>query len=312
MSHLRRTVRNVLDVLRVIGRVVLVWAAILLTWVAPLAQAQQAVPPLSARVIDQTATLTEDERNALVQRLAAFEKERGSQVVVLIVSTTAPEDIAAYAHRVADTWQIGRQAVGDGILLLVAKQDRTVRIEVARALEGAVPDLAAYRIIDGIIVPAFRQGHFARGIGEGVEALMGLIRGEGLPLPAEERAQGNEAGAEDLLAFLFVGVPVLGSVLIGMLGRKKGALATGVVAGLLVRWLTASSVLAIGAAIAAVVFLLVLGVGAGGGGRGGRGGGPFGGGPIIRGGRGGFGSSGGGFRSGGGGSFGGGGASGRW
>lgn len=277
-----------------------------------LAQSLQAVPPLSARVIDRSASLSAAERQALEDKLAAFEAAHGSQVVILLVPTTQPEDIAAYAFRVADAWKIGRREVGDGILIVVAREDRKVRIEVARALEGAVPDLAAWRIIDGAITPAFRRGDFAGGLNAGVDALIGLIRGEALPLPAQDRSAERGTSLEDLGALLFVGVPMLGAVLIGMFGRKPGSLLTGGLTGLVVHVLTASLVLAIVAGVLAVVFVLALGVGGGG-----RGGPPHrGGGPLIRGGGfGGFGGSGrggGGFRSGGGGSFGGGGASGGW
>lgn len=273
------------------------------------AQALQPVPALSARVIDRSGTLDPRQIEALEQKLAAFEAQQGSQIVVLLVPTTQPEDIAAYAFRVADSWKIGRREVGDGVLLLVAKEDRKVRIEVARALEGAIPDLAAWRIIDGSITPAFRRGDFAGGIDAGVEGLIALIRGEGLPVPEQGAAGGAGMGLDDLGALLFVAVPMLGAVLVGVLGRKPGSLLTGGLTGLFVHLLTASLVLALVAGVLAVVFVLALGVGSGG--RGGpthRGGGP-----IIRGGSGGFGGRGsGGFRSGGGGSFGGGGASGGW
>ncbi|CAI09420.1 hypothetical protein ebA5805 [Aromatoleum aromaticum EbN1] len=276
---------------------------------ASLAQDLQPVPALTARVIDQTGTLDSGERQALEAKLAAFEAERGAQIVVLIVATTAPEDIAAYAYRVAAEWKIGRRDIGDGILMVVAKDDRRVRIEVARALEGAVPDLAAFHIIDRAITPAFRRGEFAVGIDAGLDALMARIRGENLPLPEPDvRGRGDPPSLEDLGAFLFVGVPIVGAVLVGMLGRKLGALATGGVAGLLAQLLLGSLLLAIIAGVVAFIFVLVLGIG--GGGRGGRGGGGGGfGGPIIWGGGG---RGGGGFSSGGGGSFGGGGASGRW
>ncbi|NMG66265.1 YgcG family protein [Azoarcus indigens] len=272
------------------------------------AQALQAVPALSARVIDQTATLSAPQRQALEEKLAAFEHERGSQIVVLLVPTTAPEDIAAYAFRVADSWKIGRKEVGDGLLLLVAKNDRKVRIEVARALEGAVPDLAAHRIIDRYITPAFRQGDFAGGITAGVDALTALIRGEELPLPARGAAAADDgASLEDLAVFLFVGVPVVGAVLNAVLGRKLGSMATAGGAGLLAQLFTGSLIMA--GVAAAIALVLALAMGGSGGGRGGGGG--IGGGPIIWGG-GGRRSGGGGFRSGGGGSFGGGGASGGW
>ena len=121
------------------------------------------VPPLSAPVIDQTATLDEAQRAALIAKLAAIEQQTGSQIVVLMVPSTQPEDIAAYSQRVGDSWKIGRRDIGDGLLIVVAKSDRRVRIEVAKALEGAVPDLAAKRIIDAQISPAFRAGDYAGG-----------------------------------------------------------------------------------------------------------------------------------------------------
>ena len=272
------------------------------------AQPLQAVPTLSARVIDRSATLDATQLQALEQKLARFEAERGTQIVVLMLPSTAPEDIAAYANRVADSWKIGRRELGDGILLIVAKDDRRVRIEVARALEGAVPDLAAYQIIDRLITPAFRQNDFDAGVNAGVDALMARIRGEELPLPAQT-APANELSIEDLGAFLFIAVPVVGAFLSGILGRKLGAAATGGAAGLVVKLLTGSLLIGLLAGGAALVFVLVLGIG-GGGGRGGPGGFHRGGGPVIWGG--GRDGGGGGFSSGGGGSFGGGGASGRW
>jgi uncharacterized protein len=217
---------------------------------------------------------------ALEDKLAAFEAAHGSQIVVLLVRSTQPEDIAAYAFRVADAWKIGRREVGDGILLVVAKEDRKVRIEVARALEGAVPDLAAWRIIDGAITPAFRRGDFAGGLDAGVEGLMALVRGEALPAPAQGRSQDAGMNLEDLGALLFVAVPMLGAVLVGVLGRKPGSLLTGGLTGLIVHVLTASLVLALVGGVLAVVFVLALGVGSGG-----RGGPPHrGSGPIIGGG----------------------------
>lgn len=295
----------------------------LLHWLpAAHAQALQPVPPLSAHVIDRSNSLDAGALQALEAKLTAFEAERGSQIVVLLVPTTAPEDIAAYAFRVADTWKIGRREIGDGVLLVVAKNDRRVRIEVARALEGAIPDLAAFRIIDQLITPAFARGDFAGGIDAGVEGLMARIRGEELPLP--QAAGARPSGAfelQDLAAFLFITVPIIGSVLMGLFGRKLGALATGGATGGLALLFTGSLLLAVVAAVAAIVFVLVLGIGGGGGSGGGgltrgRGGFHRGSGPVIWGGGrgGGFGGGGfgGGFGSGGGGSFGGGGASGRW
>ncbi|WP_424217973.1 TPM domain-containing protein [Thauera humireducens] len=192
-----------------------------------LAQAVQPVPALTARVIDNSGTLNAQQIGELDSRLAAFERERGSQIVVLLVRTTAPEDIAAYAYRVADSWKIGRKDVGDGVLVVVAKDDRTVRIEVARTLEGAIPDLAAYRIIDALITPAFRQGDFAGGLMAGVDGLMRLIRGEGLPLPAARTTATEAVDLQDLGAFLFVAIPFAASFLTGLFGRKLGSALTG-------------------------------------------------------------------------------------
>jgi len=247
----------------------------------------------------------------LAQQALALQQRKGSQLQVLMVPSTQPETIEQYAVRAFESFKLGRKGIDDGLLLVVAKDDRKVRIEVARTLEGAIPDLAAWRIIDGAITPAFRRGDFAGGIDAGVEGLFALIRGEDLPAPQPAARSADGGGIEDLGALLLVGVPMLGAVLVGMLGRKSGAFATGGVTGLIVHLLTASLFLALVGGVLAVVFVLALGIG------GGRGGPPHrGGGPIIRGGlggRGGFGGrSGGGFRSGGGGSFGGGGASGSW
>ncbi len=281
--------------------------ALMLAWAllcaAPAwAQDVQPVPALSGRVIDQTATLSPEQRGALDAKLAAFEAASGPQIVILLVPATAPEDIASYAQRVADTWKIGRREVGDGLLLVVAKNERAVRIEVAKALEGAVPDLAARQVIDRALVPAFRNGDYAGGLNAGLDLLMARIRGEALPVPAPRG--GGGAGStgglpiEQFGMFLFIGVMVVGGLLSAVLGRKLGSMATALAAGGAAWWLSASALLALGAALAAVLVVGVFGVGTVlrlvvmSAGRGGRGGG--------------------GFSSGGGGDFGGGGASGRW
>ena len=294
--------------------------AALLWATGALAQDVLPVPPLSGRVIDETATLSAGQRSALEAKLAAFERDVGSQIVVLLVPTTQPEDIAAYAQRVADQWKIGRRDIGDGLLVVVAKNDRRIRIEVAKGLEGAVPDLAASEIIDRAIRPAFKDGDYAGGLNAGIDQLSARIKGEALPTPAKKkasRAQQHREGIDwqDLGLFLFIGVPVLGGVLTAMMGRKLGSLATAGAAGV-VGWVFGASVLiAAIAAVLAIVLVGVLGFGAarspGSRFRGGHGG-P----PIIWGGGGGGGWSGGGggggFSSGGGGDFGGGGASGDW
>jgi uncharacterized protein len=297
-------------------------ALALLLAFAGVAHAQEPlpVPALSARVIDQTATLQPAQRAALESKLAAFEAEAGPQIVVLLVPTTQPEDIAAFAQRVADSWKIGRREVGDGLLVVVAKNDRRVRIEVAKSLEGAVPDLAARQIIDRAIRPAFRANDYAGGLSAGVDELIARIRGEALPAP--ERS-GARAGAreglqlDELGMFLLVAVPIIATVLTRMLGRRLGSVATAGAAGTIGWWFTASVVAGIGIALVALVLVGLFGIGSAvrrmGGGRslphiGGSGG--WGGG--WGGGGGGWSGGGGGFSSGGGGDFGGGGASGDW
>jgi uncharacterized protein len=278
------------------------------------------VPALGARVIDQTATLSAAQRAAIEDKLAAFEKTNGTQIVVLMVPSTAPEDIAAYAQRVADTWKIGRREVGDGLLVVVAKNDRRIRIEVAKALEGAVPDLAARQIIDRRIAPAFRAGDFAGGIDAGIDALIARIRGEGLPAPDSGRAPADEGPPwQEAVMFFFIAVFVIGGILSTVLGRRLGSIVTSAGAGVAAFAYSASVWLAVAAALAALVLLGIVGLsrmtgmarrGTSGPSRGGPWaghGGGFGGGFG-----GGGGLGGGGFGSGGGGDFGGGGASGDW
>lgn len=276
------------------------------------AQAELAVPTLSSHVIDSTATLSIAQRQALDSKLAAFESTSGSQVVVLMVSTTQPEDIAIYANRIGNAWKVGRKGVGDGVLLIIAKADRKIRIEVAKSLEGAIPDLATKQIIDSAITPRFKQDDYAGGVDAGVEQIMGLIRGETLPAPVVQAGGGlslENSQWGPILAFLAFAVLIGGGIARRVLGNKLGTLVTGGLVGLFVNSLTASLLLAFVAALAAVVFTLVSSVGrsfrgSGGGGFGGSGTG------------GGWGSAGdsggGGFSSGGGGDFGGGGASGDW
>jgi len=284
----------------------------LLVLAAPALQAQDlvALPALSARVIDQTGTLDAAARDALEARLAAFEAQAGPQIVVLLLASTAPEDIASFTQRLGDSWKVGRRSVGDGLLIVVAKNDRKVWIAPAKALEGAVPDLAARQIVQNQITPAFKQGDFAGGLNAGVDALMARIRGENLPAPAGDASRGADRGFdwESLAIFFFVGVPMVGAVLTGLLGRKLGAVATAGGAGALAFVLGAGMLVA---GVAAAVALVLVGVG-GSGGR--RSGGMLSGLPPVLwggGGRGG-GGGGGGFRSGGGGDFGGGGAGGSW
>lgn len=283
-----------------------------------LAQAVLPVPALSARVMDQTGTLNATQLSALEAKLAGFEQTQGSQIVILLVPTTQPEDIAAYANRVFNTWKPGRAGLGDGLLLVVAKQDRKIRLEVARALEGAIPDLAAKQVIDETLTPHFRQNDFAGGLDLALDQLMALIRGEGLPAPTTSPPSAADPGIDwmDLGILLLIAVPVVGSLLRRMLGSKLGTLATGGAVAALTFVFTASLVLAGLAALLAVLLTFIAGTPLGSallaaslqrrhhGGR--WGGGDFGGGFG-----GGFGS-GGGFSSGGGGDGAGGGASGDW
>lgn len=290
---------------------------------AAAAQGVLPVPELTARVVDQTDTLDPIQRKGLEEKLANFEQQKGTQIVVLLVPTTQPEDIASYANRVGNAWKIGRKEVGDGILVVVAKNDRRVRIEVAKTLEGAVPDLAASRIIDDAITPRFRQGDFAGGLQAGVDQLIARINGEPLPAPQrkEQQRRGGNGGFDwfNLAIFLFFAIPMGGAVLRAIFGRKLGSLMMGGGAGLLAMLFTSSLVVAVIAGVVGLLISLVSGGGTPGGRRMRRAGpvifpGTFGGGGFGGGSRGGgwSGGGGGGFSSGGGGNFGGGGASGGW
>ena len=285
------------------------WSLLLI--VTP-ANAQQAVPTLTGHVIDTTNTLSAQQMQQLESRLGAFEQSAGAQIVVLLVSTTQPEDIASYANRVSNSWKIGRRDIGDGLLLLVAKSDHKVRLEVAKTLEGAIPDLAAKRIFDQSITPHFKQDDFAGGLEAALVQIMARISGESLPAPAAA-ARDVRAGFKwmDLAIFAFFAVPIVGGVARKVLGTNMGAVATGGAIGAMAMVLTSSFVIAGLAALGALFFTLVssvagsaIGSGWSSGRHGGWGSGGFGSGSG--------GSSGGGFSSGGGGDFGGGGASGDW
>lgn len=259
-----------------------------------LSLAQVAVPALSAHVTDLTSTLTAAQQANLEKTLQDFEEKKGSQIAVLIVATTAPETIEQFALRVAEQWKLGRKKIDDGALLIVAKQDRAMRIEVGYGLEGVLNDAVSKRIISDIITPKFKQDDFYLGISEGVQGMMQVITGESLPVPKETRDKiGN---LETFLPMIIVFVIVLGGVLRALLGPFPGAVVTGGLVALLA-WSIAEAIsLALIVGVLATLFSLM-------GGRHGF----FG---AYRGGSRG-GSGGGGFHGGGGG-FGGGGASGRW
>ena len=289
---------------------------LLLSFLGATAWAQDLlpVPPLSERVIDQTGTLSAADSAHLVAKLAAFEASAGPQIVVLMVPTTQPEDIASYAQRVGETWKVGRRDVGDGLLIVVAKNDRKLWITPAKALEGAVPDLAARQIVRDVITPRFKTGDFAGGLDAGIDALIARIQGEHLPAPSAKQRPAAPLGnfsLPDLLIFAFVALPIVASVVRRIFGRTLGSLASGGAAGALA-WLVSGS---IGIAIVGVVVGLLFGLFAGvstlANALSGRRGGGFGGGGFGGGGFGG-GGGGGGFSSGGGGDFGGGGSGGSW
>ena len=279
---------------------------LLLALASVKAQEPLPVPALTARIMDSSGTLAAGDVVRIEQQLAALEQRSGTQVVVWMLPSTAPEDIFSYANRVANVWKIGRKDVGDGLLIVVAVQDRRMRIEVAKTLEGAIPDLAAKQIIERDMTPAFKRGDYAGGLKQAIEALGQRITGEHLPAPDQAAAQsGFNLG--DNWSLLLFGVLVISQMLRRIFGRGLGAVMAGVAGAGLVYVLSASVLLALGVGVAALVWSLFSGLasmGLGsdlGRGRGGWGGGGWGGG-----------RGGGGFSSGGGGDFGGGGASGRW
>ena len=282
-----------------------------------LAQNLVPIPTLTSRVIDTTRTLSEADVQTLDSKLAAFERQKGSQIVVLMVATTQPEDIVSFANRVGNVWKIGRKEVGDGVLLIVAKDDRKVRIEVAKTLEGAIPDLVARQVIESAITPNFKLGNYAAGLSAAADQLIARITGEALPEPKpDSTGTGNAFGFDwaDLAIFMFFAVPIAGGIARSIFGRKLGSLVVGGGIGALALVVTASLLMAGLAAVTALVVTLMFGGGiaASSGSRRSGGSSGWGGGGFGAGGGGSFGGGGDGFSSGGGGDFGGGGASGDW
>jgi uncharacterized protein len=286
------------------GAVRAVLLALSLVW-SFAASADVAVPPLNGPVIDQTGTLSGEDIAGLAVKLKDLENRKGSQIAILIVPTTAPETIEQYSIRVAEAWKIGRKKIDDGALLVVAKDDHHLRIEVGYGLEGSLTDATAHRIIDEVITPKFKAGDFAGGISDGIDRMIKVIEGEKLPAPEPPHwQQPSFYDSDQFMVFSLFGIVVLGGFLRALLGPLIGASATGGIVAVGV-WFVAGS---IAAALLAGVFCFVFVMFS----RGGYGGGYSGGG-YSGGGSSGGGSrdSGGGF-SGGGGSFGGGGASGSW
>ena len=274
-----------------------------LGWSA-LSAAQVAVPPLTGHVIDQTGTLTAEQKAVLEQTLTAFEARKGSQLAVLMVGSSAPEEIEQYALRVAEQWKLGRKKVDDGAILVVAKNDRAMRIEVGYGLEGALNDLTSKRIISETILPRFKSQDFYGGITAGVEQVIRVVDGEPLPAPSARPSQGigDIGDVQQYAPMLFILALAVGGVLRATLGKVPGSLVTGGVVAVIAWFVVGAISMALVAGVVALFVTLL------GGGMVGRGlGGYYGGGGRG----GGMGGGGGGF-SGGGGGFGGGGASGRW
>ena len=282
-------------------------AGLLLLFVAVLAGAQAVlpIPPLAARVTDLTATLSADQRARLEEKIASFERQKGSQIAVLIVPSVLPETVTEYALRVVESWKLGRKGIDDGALLLVAKDDRKLRIEVGYGLEGALNDATAKRIISETISPRFKQGDFYGGIDAGLDVMIKVAAGEALPEPkqAGKASEANGAGIdfETLMFFGFILVFVVGGILRAIFGRFLAAGVIGGVAGIAASFILSSVLVAIVVGVVAFIVSLFAGISGGGGGGFSSGGSSWGGG-----------SGGGGGFSGGGGSFGGGGASGDW
>lgn len=266
-----------------------------------MAASQVPVPALTGHIIDQTGTLTTEQKATLEQTLAAFEARKGSQLAVLMVASTTPEEIEQFALRVAEKWKLGRKKVDDGVILVVARNDRALRIEVGYGLEGALTDLTSKRIINEAVLPRFKQQDFYGGITAGVDQIIRVVDGE--PLPAANRAPAASFGNVGQYApIVFILALALGGVLRSTLGKVPGAVVTGGVIAVVAWFVVGALSVALVAGVMGLFFTLLSGgmrghglggyYGAGGvGGRGGMGGGGF---------------------SGGGGGFGGGGSSGRW
>jgi len=267
------------------------------------ARAEVPVPPVKARVTDLTGTLSATQKSELESRIAAYEARRGSQIAVLMLPTTKPEEIEQYSMRVAEAWKIGRKGLDDGLILIVAKDDRRLRVEVGYGLEGAIPDSVARRVIDEKITPRFRDGDFYGGVRDGVEQLIKLAEGETLPPPRAGTgpAQSAPDGWIDYIFFAFMFVLIAGGALKAVLGRVPGSLATGAGLGMIAWFLFGLGVALAAAVLAFLLAFLNTGMGRGGGWSSGSGG-SWGGGS----------SGGSSWSGGGGGGFGGGGSSGRW
>jgi uncharacterized protein len=233
--------------------------ALLLCW-TQAAFADVAVPPLTGHVVDTTNTLSSSDIASQSSRLQDLQRRKGSQIAVLIVPTTAPETVEQFSIRAAETWKIGRKKIDDGALLVIAKDDHKLRIEVGYGLEGALTDVTARRIIDETIVPRFRSGDFSGGIAAGLTRMIGVIDGEPLPAPAPEASHESNDILLSLLSplnpFTLFFVFAVGAITRGLLGRLLGAAITGSVMALFA-WYSIGSMGAAalaGAIVAALTF----------------------------------------------------------
>jgi uncharacterized protein len=278
---------------------------VLLLLAATPAGAEVAVPALTGRVVDLTGTLSGGAVARIESKLTALENSKGSQIAVLIVPTTSPEEIEQFGIRVENAWKLGRKGIDDGAYLIVAKNDRRVRIEVGYGLEGALSDAISNRIIDETITPHFKAGDYDGGVEAGVDKMISVVNGEPLP-PPDRKWERPAGGFGHLLPILLIGVLVASGIFRAIFGRLLGSVATGGLTGALVWFLSHLLGLGVGAGLFAFVFALISGASGRGWYSGGGGwGGGFGGGGS-------FGGGGGGGFSGGGGGGGGGGASGSW
>ncbi len=230
--------------------------ALVMCW-AVAAAADVAVPPLSGRVVDQTGTLSSGDIASLTQTLKSLEAGKGSQIAVLIVPSTAPETIEQYSIRVAEAWKIGRKRIDDGALLVVAKNDRHLRIEVGYGLEGSLTDATTKRIIDEDITPKFKAGDFAGGVTAGVNRMIRVIDGEKLPAPEPPHWQSPGSFSIDPFnPFLIIPVLLFGGLMRSTLGRLIGSAATGGLVTLVAWYLFGSLLAAVLAGVIASIFVM--------------------------------------------------------
>lgn len=250
----------------------------LLACVSTLAMAQQPVPKLAALVTDQAGMLDAGQRQKLEAVLTDYQTRTGSQIAVLTVNTTEPEQIEQYSIRVADAWKLGRKGIDDGVLILVAKDNpaalRRLRIEAGRGVQGVLTDAKSKQILQDVIAPYFRNQQFYEGLVAGVGAVATLLNKEQFPAPPQaQQKPASQPSADGIgwLPMILIGIFVLASIF-----RPRGSrLSRG-------GWGGSATGFILGTALGSL----------------GRGGG--------------FGGGGGGFGGGGGGSFDGGGASGNW